>query len=446
MNAISRKTAGALTLALAVFATGCSSGLPSEYSLIEEPYVAPPRTDRECDFGYASQLALVDRLDGTLRSTAEIPHRGHMAVDDDVIVVGYGPIAQPSGVLGFDTDLQIRWQGEFPGHMVRTGREQPPRLLEPGKALLWGKSQVTTNIIVISTDTGEQLVRGEVDDIFTPPVLADGVLVTANADDEAHGIDAATGQTVWTRQLDSEYAGNAVAAGGNVYLPGWNGSLLVLDSAGEVVGQYETSLDHVSHVLTVLFGTAIATGRMEGGDGGFIVSLDLGTGSENWRTPYSQFELGVEQVGAAVAFGGQDQGVQALEVATGNVLWRFFGASATALVQDSSDAVFYVAVRRDDDVHLLAAISGREVLDWEIELPGIPTVLSVVDDLVMVGGYPPGWHADNPQADSQGWLAAYSPVDGSILWSTALREAPRQVEAIGDDLIVATADPVFFCD
>jgi hypothetical protein len=69
-----------------------------------------------------------------------------------------------------------------------------------------------------------------------------------------------------------------------------------------------------------------------------------------------------------------------------------------------------------------------------------------VGRLVLVGGVSPGDTVDVIDDPEGGWLRAYEPATGALVWERALRDAPAELVDHGGETFLLTADPTVGCE
>jgi hypothetical protein len=180
---------------------------------------------------------------------------------------------------------------------------------------------------------------------------------------------------------------------------------------------------------------------------GRVYALDLATGAERWvhRTegdtldsPKWGFDRRAIQGSAAIAggkvfVGSRDSGLYALDLATGQRLWRFSHRGSWVIGSPSvRDGRVFVG---SSDGHFVQAVdiqSGQEV--WR--LPTEANVLSsplLIGDLLVMGTYP----RDSPSGE----LVAVDPADGAVRWRLDLGAAIMSSPVAADgELYVGTED------
>ncbi len=166
-------------------------------------------------------------------------------------------------------------------------------------------------------------------------------------------LDAATGRTLWAHAYDCPYGRIGYPTGprttpavhaGKVYALGTMGDLTCLDAAtGAVVWaknlprEYQTKVPVWGYSASPLVeGGTLVT--LAGGDGSAVVALDLATGQEVWRALTAR-EVGYSPPAVVEAAGRRqvvvflDQSVNGLDPATGKPLWSVDYPADPAAVQ-----------------------------------------------------------------------------------------------------------------
>lgn len=111
------------------------------------------------------------------------------------------------------------------------------------------------------------------------PALADGVLYVGSADGSFHAVKADTGERVWRVETKARIRSDALIDGPRVVFGNFRGQLFALDRA---TGQEVWKLESYAPIIAApsLIGDRIVFANR----GGFVAALDRATGETVWRT------------------------------------------------------------------------------------------------------------------------------------------------------------------
>jgi outer membrane protein assembly factor BamB len=187
------------------------------------------------------------------------------------------------------------------------------------------------------------------------------VFGSSSPEGAVYAVDARTGQKVWRFQTRIEYDSD-VGAGPTISAPGVNGFadgvayvagksriLYALNlRTGAPIWSFDFAADHPD-VLDPARSTAALVGRtLVVGSGAGVYALDAVTGAKLWHAGTVEVVSSPAIVGPAgariVVFGDRDGNIQALDLATGAVLWTYAtGANIYASPAVSNGRIYMTA-------------------------------------------------------------------------------------------------------
>ncbi len=248
--------------------------------------------------------------------------------------------------------------------------------------------------------------------LFSSPVISNGVLYAGCDDSCLYAVDAATGQGLWRFRTLAPLRSTPAVSGGLVCFTGGDGSFYALSAAdGNPVWEFATRGEH-PYSRGGLFGLtgrdtvladpwdffhsspAVSAGAVYFGSGdGSLYALDLASGQEIWRFQTGDAVHGSPAVSEGKVFiGGYDTYLYALEAASGKEIWRFATGEDTAgaLMRgiQGSPAVDRGAVyfgSRDGHVYALEAESGKLLWSYSTLPSWVVGSPALTDSLVLVG-------------------------------------------------------------
>jgi len=242
------------------------------------------------------------------------------------------------------------------------------------------------------------------DRIVSSPVYADGVIYFGSDDGNVYALAAADGRQLWKHRTGGPVPATPAVAGGVVYVGSYDGKFYALDArtgalrwkfatAGErrfeakglhgMQPKTQTIPDPFDVFLSspVIGGDAVYFGS---GDG-FVYALDVASGDLKWKFRTGDVVHASPAYADGVVFvGSWDSYFYALDARTGAEKWRFHGGedpdihnqvgfqSSPAVV----DGVVYTGCR-DSNVYALDAATGREIWrfnnggSWVISSPAV---------------------------------------------------------------------------
>jgi outer membrane protein assembly factor BamB len=233
--------------------------------------------------------------------------------------------------------------------------------------------------------------------IYSSPVVADGVVYVRSSDDNLYAISAATGSELWSYPTNAQTSSPAVA-NGLVYAASADNGLSALNAAtGDLTWSFSTA-------QPVESSPTVANGVVYFGTGdGTVWALNATSGDVLWSYATGGGAiLSSLTVADGIVFAGTATGpLDAIRATAGTLIWSTFptGGMSSASV---ADGIVYVS---GNDGYLFAynATSGAYI--WEYETSGNQwTSPAVADGIVYAGA-------------GGGILDAFDAATGALLWS-----------------------------
>jgi outer membrane protein assembly factor BamB len=242
------------------------------------------------------------------------------------------------------------------------------------------------------------------DRIVSSPVWSDGVVYFGGDDGNIYAVDAETGRQIWKQATGGPSPSTPAVIDGTLYVVSYDGKLYALNSrTGAVRWKFVTGGERrfeakglnglqpknqtVADPFDVFLSSPVVVqGAVYFGSGdGHLYAVDVASGDLQWK-----FQTGdVVHASPAFAdgvlyFGSWDSYFYAVEAATGKEKWRFHGGEDPGLHNQvgfqSSPAVANGVVYtgcRDSQLHALDAATGKEkwhfdnALSWVITSPAV---------------------------------------------------------------------------
>ncbi len=242
------------------------------------------------------------------------------------------------------------------------------------------------------------------DRIVSSPVWSEGAIYFGGDDGNIYAVDAASGRQLWKRATGGPAPSTPAVADGAVYAVSYDGKLYALDAkTGGVRWKFATGGERRFEAKGIhglqpknqtiadpfdvfLSSPVVAQGAVYFGSGdGNLYAVDVATGELRWK-----FQTGdVVHASPAFAdgvlfFGSWDSYFYAVEAATGKEKWRFHGGEDPLVHNQvgfqSSPAVANGVVYtgcRDAQLYALEAATGKEkwrfdnALSWVISSPAV---------------------------------------------------------------------------
>jgi eukaryotic-like serine/threonine-protein kinase len=219
-------------------------------------------------------------------------------------------------------------------------------------------------------------------DMFaSSPVVAGETVVIGGGDGGIYALDLRSGKQQWTYKTTGRVRATPAVKDGVVITGSWDGRVYALDlatgkerwvhrTAGDTLDSNKWGFDR----RAIQSSAAIVDGAVYVGsrDGGFYM-LDAATGTRHWRfTHRGSWVVGSPVVKAGRAYVGSSDGhfIQAVDVASGNELWRvntvFNTNSSPTLLGDL--LVIGLASTKASAGGVLAIDAGTGTVRWQLPL------------------------------------------------------------------------------
>jgi outer membrane protein assembly factor BamB len=273
------------------------------------------------------------------------------------------------------------------------------------------------------------------------PVVADGLVVSAELDGSLTALAADTGQLVWQVALRSAVQATPAIANGRVFVPTLGSKIVVLGLADDKQ-LWSTDLGGLNVSSPTIINGDLVVGA--GLPQQFVVRLDGTTGAIVWQSPpgMEEFSNTPPAVGGGVVVVGTNGGhYYAFDAATGLPRWdyRADGIVNIAAPLIVGGRVYLAGGRESDHVHAVDAATGLAITGWPVSLPapdpdlvgtqiyrrravssfasagGLITLETRLDDALDTDGDgQPDHHL------SREWAIALDPSSGAVAWQRAL--------------------------
>jgi len=318
---------------------------------------------------YRGDRAMTGYIDGRLPDRLQLAwtfETGEPVVSSAAIADGAAYIGSNNGKV-YAIDLESgeqRWSFTCGTVEAPTEVEAPPLVL--GDRLYVGSTDGVMH--ALDRATGEQLWTVAVEDKIVGSAnwheMPDGrtLLLFGSYDAKLYAVDATTGQRVWTFSTESYVNGGPAVADDRVAIAGCDGLVYALDAA---TGQPAATVE-IGHPNS---GTvALHDGKaLIGHYGNAFVGVDLRRGEIDWTYEYRAFPFfsSAATDGRVAVFGGRDRHVHAVDLATGELRWRYEAGGQV----DSSPVIVgdRVIVGSDDGrVHLIDLRKGAAVWTYDV--------------------------------------------------------------------------------
>jgi outer membrane protein assembly factor BamB len=153
---------------------------------------------------------------------------------------------------------------------------------------------------------------------YHTPVVADGTVYVHDMDERLWAVDAASGETVWRRELNPGWLGPGLGDG-TLVVPAERGLVAFDATDGSERWRAVESLEPEFGGASPL----VVDGTVYMPLGVSLYALDAATGERRWRFPTGLPSKSMPAVDAGtVFFAGEDTYVYALDAATGTERWR----------------------------------------------------------------------------------------------------------------------------
>jgi outer membrane protein assembly factor BamB len=260
-------------------------------------------------------------------------------------------------------------------------------------------------------------------------------------------VDRGTGEEIWRVQLDGPTqggAGNPAYQDGLVYYTAEETGLLAADAlTGETVWTFDAPAFPNAGLASVVDGT-VYFGALDGS----VYALDANTGEQRWRAKTRLSGFGVTSspaVADGVIYFGSDSGqFLAVDAESGEVIWEFEVQPVQGLPSSPAiaDGIVYFGVLAPaggsafGGLIALDAASGEEL--WRFGGPDLDMISSPAYENGVV-------YVLAPAGDTGvGGLAALDGQSGTVLWWFELDGAPSDSPVVVDGTVYFQANGSFF--
>jgi len=218
------------------------------------------------------------------------------------------------------------------------------------------------------------------------PAVAGHTAVFASHGGTATALDTRTGTVLWSHSLGAA-DDSSIAADDGVAVFGLQDGVVVALAIADGTERWRTDTGDGARIGTL----SIAEGRvfvptLDGGSAGsrHVSTLDLATGNLLWRfaSPGDQPAYAPAIADGRAIVQGEDGSVTALDVATGAVLWQSKAPGRVEIVAAVADGVSYGA-SNGGVAFAIDATTGAE--RWQIPIQGVPYGAAVTSGLVLIG-------------------------------------------------------------
>lgn len=272
-------------------------------------------------------------------------------------------------------------------------------------------------------------------DIYSSsPAVVDNTVVVGSGDGGVYRIDAATGRLIWRFQTDGRVRASPAVSGGIVYVGSADGYLYAIDlAAGTQQWKFATegttlfSGDFGFDRRTIQSSAAVTDGTvLFGARDGYLYALSASDGTERWRFNHEvSWVISSPAVADGVVFAGSSDGrfVQAVDVSTGNELWRKPTSSAWFSPVIAGEVVYFGDAA--GTLHALNRTTGEYA--WKQRFSGsLRGSALLTEDLIVFGGGDGGVYAVVAGVDR--------PFHRAVYWDEKLAEDAifRGGEAVRD--------------
>lgn len=343
-------------------------------------------------------------------------HRGDTARSG---VISGDPLREFSGELG------IRWQIEIPN----PGYSSP---LVIGDVLYIGSME--GHIRAIDTATGDEIWQVQPLERAVSPIQAWGDQLIVIIGDTLFLLDRATGATRWQFAIgESAWFSQPLIIENIAYFGSAEPRYFALDLTSQTVLWQVATASRIYYYPAAWGDTLIFSGENH------LIALNRQTGEKIWQADLPSADWGPYAIGDGTIFAGAlDGSFYAVDVATGDILWRARVGSDDRPVWSPpivSEGVVYAGYS-NDTFYAFDAATGDTV--WEFATEDAATGEPIlVGDVIYFGL---GAHSGTPD-DAERLFYAIDAATGEELWSVTLTGTIYTSPAIGEggSVFVATA-------
>ena len=242
---------------------------------------------------------------------------------------------------------------------------------------------------------------------YSPPAIAGDRLFAGGVNGQVYCIDNA-GQQVWNYALGGEVYGGIAVGDQMVYAASTGKSVVGLDRA---TGQerWRREIDGLVYATPRLVDDVLLVGT---GDTGTVYGLDAATGAEQWRFPLGgRMGSGLTVADGLAYLPSYDQHLYAVEVANGLLRWQFIAAGPIDSMPLAVGDRLYVKLA-NDTVYALNRASGELIWQGGATDSGISSQpsnwspLQLADGRLLYGSIDGRLHAIAEDTGRNVWMTA----------------------------------------
>jgi outer membrane protein assembly factor BamB len=191
------------------------------------------------------------------------------------------------------------------------------------------------------------------------PLVAHGTVYVGDWNGRVWALDASTGRTRWTTELNGAIKGSLALGGRRLFIGTYTGKIVSLDArTGRILW---TSGGHGSFYSSpaVAYGR-VYIGSLEGG----VYAFGATTGHLLWARPTGSYVYASPAVWRGrVLIGSYDHDFYAFDAGTGDILWRFHANGAISGSATVIDGLVYFSTF-NERTYALRAATGRQLTTW----------------------------------------------------------------------------------
>jgi outer membrane protein assembly factor BamB len=354
------------------------------------------------------------------------------------VVAAPGPAADDWASFRGDAQLTGVASGALPDGMkvlwtfeVGDGIESTAALVD-GVVYIGGLDGV---LYALNFDTGAEIWRYQAgDEIKSSPSVRDGVVYVGDESGLFHAVGATDGKKRWTFETDAGVIASASFAGDGVIFGSQDNSLYCLKPEdGSLRWKVETdSFVYATAAIAQVNGREAA---LVAGCDGLLRALDVRDGSQIASVAIDAYVGASPAVGNGhVYFGTFENNVLAVDLAAGEVVWRYTNPqrqfpyySSAAYTPDR-----LVIGGRDKLVHGLDPATGKAVWTWSAG-SRVDSSPVIAGDIAWLG-------------TGNGDVVGLNIKDGTKHWSYATGSSITASAAVaGGRLVIGTLDGMLYC-
>ncbi len=233
-------------------------------------------------------------------------------------------------------------------------------------------------------------------EIYSTPVIADGILYIASKNGYLYALNAETGQEIWRFQLTAYVVRSSPAVAGGMVFIGAGFNLFALDAkTGKEV--WRVALRYAGQSTPTIARGVLVVPSQEG----WIYALTAKTGEVRWRIPTDGIVSGAPAItGDTVAIGTDSGTVYTVKLETGQLLWR--KSMTGGVIASPAIAGKVVYFTSESGKTSAFDLTTGDVL-WTAEIGG-PQPPTLSDTTVVIASTDGGVHAVTISTGVATWL------------------------------------------